>query len=299
MGCCVVAGTSAAILSTIAFTVIPQWFKAHEGLATGCVTLGSAVGGIFFSLVLQALFNKLVWSTASLVLAGINSGFLILGCMLVETNLPERTAANGELGRVLDMSRSLKFWLVVYVIFASEVVLYICWGSIPSIAVATKFGESQFYLMMAYNIGSIVGRTLPPFLSDRKFGPINTATIMTIFTLLTVLVIWLPFGTLDVAALYVVVALMGIGTGSFVPLGVSCVSALCEPGSTGTWLGSAYTIISIATLIANPVTAAIFGRYGSDALVAFLAAILSSGLISVIALRWVCHGQRWVFKSKI
>jgi hypothetical protein len=42
---------------------------------------------------------------------------------------------------------------------------------------------------------------------------------MNVFTLLVVLVIWLPLGASSSAALFVVVVLMGIGTGSFVPLG--------------------------------------------------------------------------------
>lgn len=50
-------------------------------------------------------------------------------------------------------------------------------------------------------------------------GPLNATIMMNIFTLFVVLAIWLPLGGLSVAALFVVVVLMGIGTGSFVPLG--------------------------------------------------------------------------------
>jgi len=64
-----------------------------------------------------------------------------------------------------------------------------------------------------------LGRTLPPWLSDRLFGPLNAILAMNVFTLLTVLAIWLPLGASSIAALFVVVVLMGIGTGSFVPLG--------------------------------------------------------------------------------
>lgn len=42
---------------------------------------------------------------------------------------------------------------------------------------------------------------------------------MNIFTMLVVLVVWLPFGAKAVPALFVVTVLMGVGTGSFVPLG--------------------------------------------------------------------------------
>lgn len=42
---------------------------------------------------------------------------------------------------------------------------------------------------------------------------------MNLFTLLVVLAIWIPVGASSLAALFIVVALMGVGTGSFVPLG--------------------------------------------------------------------------------
>ena len=67
--------------------------------------------------------------------------------------------------------------------------------------------------------GAVVGRSLPLWLSDRKLGPLNTVILMMTATLLVVLGIWLPFGTSSVPALFVVVVLLGIGTGSSVPLG--------------------------------------------------------------------------------
>jgi len=42
---------------------------------------------------------------------------------------------------------------------------------------------------------------------------------MNMFTLVAVLGVWLPFGAATVQGLFVAVVLMGIGTGSFVPLG--------------------------------------------------------------------------------
>ncbi|KAL2178501.1 uncharacterized protein P884DRAFT_322397 [Thermothelomyces heterothallicus CBS 202.75] len=182
---------------------------------------------------------------------------------------------------------------------AYELVLFIQWGSIPSYAVAADVGNKQFYLMMSYNIGAVVGRTVPPWLSDRLLGPLNATIVMNGFTLLAVLAIWLPLGGSSVAALFVVVVLMGIGTGSFVPLGVSCINALCRSDNAGTWLGSVYSITSFATLIGNPVSAAILTRYQPSGLLVFLAAVLLSGMISAAALRWLSHGRRWLLKARV
>jgi len=80
-------------------------------------------------------------------------------------------------------------------------------------------GVALIESLTVFGRGAMIGRTVPLWLSDRKLGPINTIILMNVFTLLTVLVVWLPFGALTVPALFVVVLLMGIGTGSFVPLG--------------------------------------------------------------------------------
>ncbi len=98
--------------------------------------------------------------------------------------------------------------------------------------------------------------------------------LMTVLTLLTIFVVWIPFGSSNIAALYVVAFFMGIGTGSFVPLGGmytnaipicplpflrrsvftniglvtsgACLSHLCDGRGYGKWLGSCYAIVSFA-----------------------------------------------------
>lgn len=122
-------GVAIAVPTTIALSVVGQWFDRKKGLATGCVTLGAPLGGIFFSLVLQILFDRYPWKTAALVLAAIMAVFLLLGFLLVETNPPAPAAAhevdkddsdsNPEPLRleISHMLRSPKFWLLSYALF--------------------------------------------------------------------------------------------------------------------------------------------------------------------------------------
>lgn len=125
-----------AIPTTIAFGVVSQWFDARRGLATGCVTLGAPLGGIFFSLVLQRLFGRYSWKTAGLILAGIMTTLLIVGNLLVETNLPPRKKAasdrgDGSEGRAAEVSRMLKspkFWFVSYALFGKFLHVNLCTG---------------------------------------------------------------------------------------------------------------------------------------------------------------------------
>ena len=132
---------------------------------------------------------------------------------------------------------------MVYAVF--EMVLFTTWAIIPAFALITSVGD-QFYLMVAYNLsvlpknylprrvpkltriyrGAIVGRVVPPTISDH-LGAFNMLAFMTTWSLVTTLAIWLPFGAKSAPALYVVVVLMGIGTGSFSPLP-------CKPWSQNT-----------------------------------------------------------------
>jgi hypothetical protein len=124
------SGFFLAAPTTIAFSVVSQWFDARKGTATGCVTLGAPLGGIFFSLVLQTLFGRYPWRTAALVLVGIMAGLLVVGNLLVETNvlLPppagRQTASEDDPSErrpaeatISNMLRSAKFWLVSYALF--------------------------------------------------------------------------------------------------------------------------------------------------------------------------------------
>ncbi|KAL2153995.1 hypothetical protein VTH82DRAFT_2671 [Thermothelomyces myriococcoides] len=146
MACMAVAGAAVgmSVPTTIAFAVAGQWFDKQKGIAMGCVTLGAPLGGIFFTLVLQTLFDKYPWQTAALVLVA---------------------AAGTEhyLDReILQIPRSPKFWLINYTLFAYELVFFIQWRPILLHAVVAYVRNRQFYLMMPYNIGAVVDRTVPP-----------------------------------------------------------------------------------------------------------------------------------------
>lgn len=54
-----------------------------------------------------------------------------------------------------------------------------------------------------------------------------------------------------------------------------------------------------STLIGNPASAVILDRYQSSGLLAFLGAVLFTGMISVVALRWLFPGRRWIFLRRI
>jgi MFS family permease len=77
---------------------------------------------------------------------------------------------------------------------------------------------------------------------------------MAVFTLASMLFMWLPFGLNSLAALYVFVFLYGFGTGSFVSLSMACVGQICRGSDFGRWIGAMDSVVSIAYGPFHPLT---------------------------------------------
>jgi MFS family permease len=122
---------------------------------------------------------------------------------------------------------------------------------------------------------------------------------MILFTLLWMLVLWLPFGTTSLPALYAFAALFGFGTGSWMALTPACVGQLCRAEEFGRYYGSMYFIASLATLVCIPISGELVETVGPQPMVAFFCAILGLSLISFLFSRWACLGRRWTLKVKV
>ncbi|KAI1342633.1 major facilitator superfamily domain-containing protein [Xylariaceae sp. FL0016] len=301
----------------VAFGVVDQWFKKSHPFAVGFVTIGAPVGGIFFSLVLNTLFERYSWKLAMAILTSILASFLLLGALLVEPKkLPgcrheeaqfahegsHTSRASTSIASRLDISqwtflRSRKFYLFSYTVFVFEFVLYAQWGSLPAYAVYVGLGN-QFYIQMTYNIGAIITRALPPYLATR-WGSFNVSLGMMLFTTVVMFGVWIPSGDSSAVALYAVAFLVGLGTGSFTPLAASCISELCGGRGYGKWIGGCYTISSFALLISNPVTQKILNSLGPKLLVSIMGSVLFTGFCTCLAVRWLRTEGRWTWKERV
>lgn len=110
--------TRTAIPTTVAFSVVNHWFSARRALATGIVTVGSALGGVFFSLVLQALFKQFDWTTSIALLSTVLCAFMAVGNGFVRTNTGSAPSHAGSLD--LSCLRSGKFWLLTSAMFGQD-----------------------------------------------------------------------------------------------------------------------------------------------------------------------------------
>jgi hypothetical protein len=104
---------------------VDQWFKTGHSFAIGFVTLGAPIGGIFFSVVLKALFDRLSWLIAMVALSSTIAGFLLIGVLLVELKpagkMPSEPDAPSTDQSISTSDwvflRSRKFYLFTYTVF--------------------------------------------------------------------------------------------------------------------------------------------------------------------------------------
>ncbi|KAL5347385.1 hypothetical protein ACLOAV_007697 [Pseudogymnoascus australis] len=239
----VLGGVSSAALITVSQGVISHWFKKRRGQASGLAMLGSALGGIMFPLILKPLFEKSSWAWAMRILGSIVFLCLIPGNLFCRSRLlATSTSAVVNVRCYLDSTFN---WLIISAV-GFELLLITGLGLIPTYAADAGYGiKAGFYLIMTMNIGSTFGRAMPSWYSDRV-GRFNMLLLMAVFTIASMLFIWLPFGLNSLVALYIFVFIYGFGTGSFVSLTMGCVGQICRGSDFARWVGALDSVVSIA-----------------------------------------------------
>lgn len=278
----VLGGVSSAALITVSQGVIGHWFKKRRGQASGLAMLGSALGGVMFPLILKPLFEKSSWAWAMRILGSIVFLCLIPGNLFCRSRLlATSTSAVVNVRCYLDSTFN---WLIISavgefeqtVLYELQVLTICCLGFelllitglglIPTYASDAGYGiKAGFYLIMTMNMfvsnihykwgsttnlmfshsGSTFGRVVPSWYSDRV-GRFNMLLLMAVFTIASMLFIWLPFGLNSLVALYIFVFVYGFGTGSFVSLTMGCVGQICRGSDFARWVGALDSVVSIA-----------------------------------------------------
>ncbi|KAF2267977.1 MFS general substrate transporter [Lojkania enalia] len=299
--CCgVLGGITGAMLTTTSLAVVAHWFKVRRGLTQGIAMMGSSTGGLSIPLILRYTFPKYGYAWSVRILGFIFLGCFVVGNVLMKARLPPTTAANKKAIISLSIFGNLRFSLLMISVFGLEVVLFGALGILPTYAtLSTDFpADTGFYLIAILNGVSCIGRTLPGYVAD-KVGRFNTLLIMIAFTLLFMLVLWLPFGNTSLPTLYCFSAIFGFGTGSWMALVPACIGQLCRAEEFGRYYGSMYFIASLATLVCIPISGELVEVVGPRPMIAFFCAILGLSLTSFVFSRWACLGRRWVIREKV
>lgn len=226
----VLAALGGATIGTIAMAALAKLFTRRRGLAIGLALTGSAIGAIIFPIVLRSILPKYGWKWSMRIVAFTIGGITVPGllCFLPYRHLadhPLNQPVRNRGGAILDLSafRSSSFAFISIGSFMLDFAIFGIAGLLPNIALRTGLSLGDGYiLVVVMNAGSCFGRLLPGLLAD-VFGPFNVMLMTVLFTLISMITMFIPFADKSTAVLYAFSAMWGFGSGSFfsVPPGMN------------------------------------------------------------------------------
>lgn len=177
--------------------VVPQWFTKNRSVANGIATGGSGLGGMMYSLAVNAMIQRL----------GIGWAFRILGIVSFTVNfvcailIKDRNKAIGASQLAFDyrLFKRMEFLLVLGWGFFSMLGYIVLLFSLPNYALSVGLTAKQGSIIGALlNLGQGLGRPVVGIFSDAA-GRINIAGFLTFACGLFCFVIWIfakSFGVL-------------------------------------------------------------------------------------------------------
>ncbi|MBI2911425.1 MAG: MFS transporter [Chloroflexi bacterium] len=288
-----------------------RWFVKKRARAMGYVSLGGGLGGVLITPLVAVLVDLLGWRATALTIAG---GFLVLGLPAAWVIRPRRPEAYGlrpdgedPVGPVASPATGTShegspFQPAILIRDAT-----------PTEALHSR----SFWLMSAaWSLGSMSGTSLAvhlvPLLTDRGFSATVAASVIPVWTLMTLpsrlifpwfadrydirlvyaasfLLFAIGMAGLLVApgllAVYAAMAVYGFGQGGNVPTRPAILANYFGRTRFGTIQGIMSTVGSIGAMLGPIVTGAVFDVTGSYALGLLLLATAS--LLAVVCVLFI------------
>lgn len=255
-----IGGIGSSLLFTPCFAACGHFFMQRRGNATGLAATGGAFGGIVFPLLLQSLIPKIGFAWSTRVMGFIILFLIIIANLLITSRLPPSLAGRSPHPDFKILAQPA-FAMTVLGVFLLEWALFIPLTYITSYALHEGFDQAFSYqILPILNVGSVFGRWLPGFYSD-KIGRYNTTILFVLLTILSIFVIWLPFGS-TTPGLVIFSLLFGFASGSNISLTPVCIGQLCLTQDYGRYYATCYTIVSFGCLTGIPIAGVILERCG-------------------------------------
>ncbi|PLB55088.1 monocarboxylate permease-like protein [Aspergillus steynii IBT 23096] len=257
----VCSGLGCALIFTPAMAAPYTWFRRRKAIASGLTVAGSSIGGVVFPLMVQHLIPRVGFGWTMRICAFLVLAMLIFATWTVSSRMEHRPKPMKIVDYVKPLAE-LDFCILCAACF------FLYWGMFVPFnyisVVAMRHGMSQslaLSLIPILNGASFLGRTVPNYLADRC-GAFNVMIVMTLFTTIIVLALWLPAG--GNVAFLTFTALFGVGSGATVGLGPVLIAILSPIKEVGLRMGTTLAIGAIGGLTSPPIAGAIAAQEEGD-----------------------------------
>ncbi|KAK4545574.1 hypothetical protein LTR36_002924 [Oleoguttula mirabilis] len=254
-----VIGIGAGMLFVPAVAIMPTYFSTKLGLALGIAASGSSTGGIIYPIMFYKLINEIGFGWGVRIL-----GFTALVLLIVPLAVMRMRVKPGRVRAVIDLSAFTDgpFMLFVLGCGVGFIGLYVGIFYLSFFGQATGITDASlsFYLVPILNAGSVFGRTLPNWLSD-KIGPLN---VIAPGAFMVGIVLLCNIAVHNVGGIVVTVVLFGFFSGIFIALPpVLFVGLTKDKSKVGTRIGMGFALVGCGVLAGGPGGGAILQRKGS------------------------------------
>ncbi|TXT09035.1 hypothetical protein VHUM_02509 [Vanrija humicola] len=245
----------------------------YRTFAYGCQASGSAVAGIVFPSILNALLPRVGFPWTMRILGFIVAGMMIIIFFTLSTTVPPRKKI-----AVLSPAVFRNPAYSIYVMAACSASMAIYAPLNFSVTYATSRGvplEKANYAPAISNGVSIIGRIVPLIIAQR-LGPIN---VLTTFSGLSSVSQFLWTLASSTTGILVYDAFYGIASGGYgASLNPGAASFAPHTNQAGLYLGMCFFVTSFFWLIGTPISAALI-----DSKKGYLAASMFGGAVLVLA----------------
>ncbi|KAJ2846767.1 hypothetical protein IWW36_004191 [Coemansia brasiliensis] len=252
----VLFGIGASFLLAPTNSLAASWFDKHRGLATGISLAGSSIGGLWFTVLTQAIMDRM-GSEWALRILGILT-FFVTGTMnlLYFQRVPPKPRK-----RIVEyqVARRLTFWLIALELFAAytgywALVFYI--GTTAKQIGGTLQDGSN--LLVVLNASNVVGRILTGFIADR-IGAIDTLVLSLVLTVAVEMPLWMTAKSM--VPLYVLCTLYGLIGSTFISLNPVIVAIYFKDDPLSSIMGMTNMFSGLGGLAGSLSQGAIFDKY--------------------------------------
>ncbi|QIW95961.1 hypothetical protein AMS68_001479 [Peltaster fructicola] len=255
-------GLGSGLLFVPSVAIMPGYFSKKLGLAIGLAVSGSSLGGIIYPIAFYRLIREVGFGWSVRIL-----GFIAMAMLLMPIFCMHQRVKPAAKRALIDLSAFTDWrWLsfvfsgTIGFIAVYTVIIYLSFYADNAAITST---EMAFYLVPLLNAGSVVGRTLPNYLSD-IFGPLNIIGPCTIIVGILTLVLIIARSA---GAIIAVTILYGVFSGVFFAMPpVVFVWITKDKSRIGTRIGMGFTFFGLGALAGGPGGGGVLATGGGDAL---------------------------------